>query len=263
VVADGEGIQTWSEVGLGDLSTVRIDTDRSVAPDVLQLPLVVGAVQASSVLLDAREQARVHSPQLEQHQQHERATSDSDEPTEPTELTEPTQPTEPLGSEVEPTELLPGPPPAGPTVEATVCPHGHPNPPGTTRCRECGDPIQDLRPRTVAQPVLALLRASDGAEAAVDRTVLVGRAPAQSVGAGARLLTVPSPEQDISRTHLQVTPDGWRVLVTDLHSTNGTLLLPPGSSERRLLTPGEPVAVELGSMLELADGVSVLVDVAR
>jgi hypothetical protein len=115
----------------------------------------------------------------------------------------------------------------------------------------------------VAQPVLALLRASDGAEVAVDRTVLVGRAPAQSVGTGARLLTVPSPGQDISRTHLQVTPDGWRVLVTDLHSTNGTLLLAPGSGERRLLTPGEPVAVELGSVLELADGVSVLVDVAR
>jgi hypothetical protein len=300
VVADGEGIQTWSEVGLGDLSTVRIDTDRSDDQDVLQLPLVVGAVQASFVLLDAREQARVHSPQLEQH----RITSDTDEPTEPTELAEPTEPTQPLGSEVEPTELLPdaspaavalppadldpdaienadtalvsvplaselGPaphlpsPPAGPTVEATVCPHGHPNPPGTTRCRECGTGIRDLRPRTVAQPVLALLRASDGAEVAVDRTVLVGRAPAQSVGTGARLLTVPSPGQDISRTHLQVTPDGWRVLVTDLHSTNGTLLLAPGSSERRLLTPGEPVAVELGSVLELADGVSVLVDVAR
>jgi hypothetical protein len=298
VVADGEGIQTWSEVGLGDLSTARIDTDRPAGPDVLQLPLVVGAVQASSVLLDAREQARVHSPQLEQH----RVAADTDEPTEPTELTEPTEPTQPLRSEVEPTELLPdaspeavGPPPpdldpdlienadtalvsvplaselgpaphvpappAGPTVEATVCPHGHPNPPGTARCRACGTGIRDLRPRTVAQPVLALLRASDGAEVAVDRTVLVGRAPAQSVGTGARLLMVPSPGQDISRTHLQVSPEGWRVLVTDLHSTNGTLLLPPGSSERRLLTPGEPVAVELGSVLELADGVSVLVDV--
>jgi pSer/pThr/pTyr-binding forkhead associated (FHA) protein len=115
----------------------------------------------------------------------------------------------------------------------------------------------------VAQPVLALLRASDGAEVPVDRTVLVGRAPAQTVGIGARLLTVPSPDQDISRTHLEVAPDGWRVLVTDLHSTNGTLLVPPGGRDQRLLPPGEAVAVELGSVLELADGVSVLVDVPR
>jgi hypothetical protein len=115
----------------------------------------------------------------------------------------------------------------------------------------------------VAQPVLALLRGSDGAEAPLDRTVLVGRAPAQSGGTGARLLTVPSPEQDISRTHVEVAPDGWRILVTDLHSTNGTLLIPPGGQEPRLLTPGEPVTVELGSVLELADGVSVLVDFAR
>jgi hypothetical protein len=111
--------------------------------------------------------------------------------------------------------------------------------------------------------VLAVLRASDGAEAPLDGTVLVGRAPAQRVGAAARLLVVPSPSHDISRTHLEVTPDGWRVLVTDLHSTNGTVLVPPGSRERRLLPPGEPVAVELGSVLELADGVSVLVDRAR
>ena len=299
VVAAGEGIQTWSEVGLEDLSTVRIDTDGRAGPDELQLPLVVGAVQASSVLLDARAEARVHSPQLQQ----DGAAPVTDQPGPPT---EPTQPTEPMGPEVQPTELLPdlpqaaaappvpgvdldpeamenadtallsmsvaselGPapspaaPPSGPTVEATVCPHGHPNPPGTTRCRECGIEVRDLRPRPVAQPVLALLRGSDGAEAPLDRTVLVGRAPAQSVGTGARLLTVPNPGQDISRTHLKVAPDGWRILVTDLHSTNGTLLVPPGGQERRLLTPGEPVAVELGSVLELADGVSVLVDFAR
>jgi hypothetical protein len=297
VVADGDGIQTWSEVGLEALRTVRIATDATARPETLQLPLVVGAVQASSVLLDARERARVHSPQLDQPYDGSEATG---------EPTEPTEPTEPMGSEVQPTELLPDPPrdvvaspppgagldpealenadtalvsvslapelgpaphppapPAGPTVEATVCPHGHPNPPGTTRCRECGASLRESQPRTVAQPVLALLRGSDGAEAPVDRTVLVGRAPAQSVGTGARLLTVPSPSHDISRTHLEVAPDGWRILVTDLHSTNGTVLLPPGSQERRLLTPGEPVAVELGSVLELADGVSVLVDRAR
>lgn len=292
VVADGAGIQTWSEVGLAELATVRIDTSSSAAPDSLQLPLVVGAVRASSVQLDAREQARVHSPQLDQQQ------SEAPLAEEPT---EPTAPTEPMAPDLEPTEFLPGEPPlvaaaaavglsaeleqadtalmtslplapelgpvptppappSGPTIEATVCPHGHPNPPGSAHCRECGVVLIDLRPRTVAQPVLALLRASDGAEAPLDRTVLVGRAPVQRGGGEARLLTVPSPSHDISRTHLEVVPDGWRILVTDLHSTNGTLLVPPGGADHRALTPGEPVAVELGSVLELADGVSVLVD---
>ena len=41
-------------------------------------------------------------------------------------------------------------------------------------------------------------------------------------------MTVPSPGHDISRTHLEVAPEGWSVVVTDLHSTNGTILVRPG-----------------------------------
>lgn len=314
VVADGAGIQTWSEVGLGDLTTARIETASGADPDLLQLPLVVGAVRASSVLLDAREQARAHSPQLAtpppptgQPAAEEPAAEESAEPMEPTEPTDPfadPTPAEPAPAAAvaptEPTQLLPepgpeaetepqlagpstaqlelenadtalvalpavpaGPPgPAvaeGPTVDAVVCPHGHANPPGTARCHDCGVRVADQQPRPVAQPVLALLRGSDGGEARLDQTVLVGRAPAARSADPVRLLTVPSPSHDISRTHLQVAPAGWRVEVTDLHSTNGTVLVTPGG-ERRLLPPGEPVPAELGSVLELADGVSVLID---
>jgi hypothetical protein len=313
VVADGAGIQTWSEVGLGDLRTVRIETASGTAPDQLQLPLVVGAVRASSVVLDAREQARVHSPQLaSQRPVDEEPAAGSAEPFEPTEPTDPfgddPTPAGPSPSaaaapvEGEPTELLTEPatepesaaapelagpstaqlelenadtalvalpvlppgapvPPAadGPTVDAVVCPHGHANPPGTSRCHDCGVRIADQQPRPVAQPVLALLRGTDGDEARLDRPVLVGRAPASRSGEPVRLLTVPSPSHDISRTHLQVVPDGWRIQVTDLHSTNGTVLI-TARGERRLLPPGEPVPAELGSVLELADGVSVVID---
>ncbi len=80
------------------------------------------------------------------------------------------------------------------------------------------------------RPVLAVLRASDGTTADVDRAVLVGRAPTgdRSTTRAPRLMTVPSPGHDISRTHLEVLPDGWEVVVTDLHSTNGTTLIGPG-----------------------------------
>ena len=49
------------------------------------------------------------------------------------------------------------------------------------------------------------------------------------------------------------------ISVTDLHSTNGTLLIAPDGSVRQL-DPGEPALVALGTTVELAEGVSVLVD---
>ena len=63
VVANGEGIQTWSEVGLAGVSHIRVDTPHDGDVTLLELPLVVGAVRASSVVLDASERAQVGSPQ--------------------------------------------------------------------------------------------------------------------------------------------------------------------------------------------------------
>ena len=109
--------------------------------------------------------------------------------------------------------------------------------------------------------MLAVLRSSDGTTAEVDRAVLIGRAPSaqRSSARAPRLMTLPSPGHDISRTHVEVVPEGWQIAITDLHSTNGTVLVHP-SGERQQLTPGEPVPVQLGSVVELGDGISVLVD---
>ena len=117
-------------------------------------------------------------------------------------------------------------------------------------------------PQFVAGPVLAVLRASDGSTAEVDRPVLIGRAPSadRSSSRSPRLMTVPSPNHDISRTHLEVAPEDWQVVVTDLNSTNGTVLVRPGAVDRQQLAPGEPVPAQLGSVVELGDGVSVLID---
>jgi pSer/pThr/pTyr-binding forkhead associated (FHA) protein len=73
-------------------------------------------------------------------------------------------------------------------------------------------------------------------------------------------MTVPSANHDISRTHLEVAPAGWQIVVTDLNSTNGTVLVRHGAVDRQQLAPGEPVPVQLGSVIELGDGVSVLID---
>lgn len=148
-----------------------------------------------------------------------------------------------------------------PTLSAVFCPWGHPNPPGSGRCRVCTALIATQPARTVPLPTLAVLRASNGETAEVVGSVLVGRAPARDRARVAEpaLLTVNSPSHDISRTHLEVFASGWDVGVVDLNSTNGTLLVAPDGSTRAL-AGGESVTVELGSSLELAEGVSVKID---
>jgi hypothetical protein len=155
--------------------------------------------------------------------------------------------------------------PSDPMIMAVECPYGHSNPPEAGSCRVCGTPIQPQAPRLVGRPVLAVLFASDGNAAELDRAVLIGRAPdpGRSSFKDPRLLTVESPGHDISRTHVQVAADGWQIVVTDLQSTNGTTLIRPGGYDQQRLTPGEPVPVQLGSVLELGDGVSVTIGVPQ
>jgi hypothetical protein len=151
---------------------------------------------------------------------------------------------------------------AEPAILAVLCPNGHASPPDATSCRVCGGAVGTQGPQLVGPPVLAVLRASSGTSAEVDRTVLIGRAPSsdRSSSQTPRLMTVPSPNHDISRTHLEVSPDDWQVVVTDLNSTNGTILVPPGAGDGQQLAPGEPIPVQVGSVMELGDGVSVLID---
>ena len=146
-------------------------------------------------------------------------------------------------------------------IMAADCPYGHSNPPAAATCRMCGAAIAPQRPRLIHRPVLCVLEASDGTTADVDRAVLVGRAPDpdRSNFKAPRLMSVQSPGHDISRTHVEVAPEGWQVIAIDLNSTNGTVLIRPGGNERQQLAPGEHVPVQPGSVLDLGDGVSITV----
>jgi hypothetical protein len=119
-------------------------------------------------------------------------------------------------------------------------------------------------PSVVARPVAKLVFSS-GQIAEVDRTVLVGRAPeARRFNAQEqpKLLTVPSPNQEISSTHLEVRPgagaDHGSAVVTDLGSTNGTVLVQPGLPPEDL-RPGIAVQLIPGAILDLGDGVTIQV----
>ena len=304
VVAHGHGIQTWSEVGLAGVDHIRVDVPHEGDATLLELPLVVGAVRASSVVLDASEQAQVSSPQG-QSAEPVAAEAPSGQTAE--------LPADEIAAEIAAlqnaaTELMPSPfdesemdaerdatapqkletavapnlaedragtlaahpepdPEPWPVTEesailAVLCPNGHVSPPNAVRCRVCGSPVGSHGPQFVAHPVLAVLRASDGSSVELDRPVLIGRAPSsdRSSSQATRLMTVPSPNHDISRTHLEVAPDDWQIVVTDLNSTNGTILVRPGAVDRQQLPPGERVLVQVGSVIELGDGVSVLID---
>lgn len=103
------------------------------------------------------------------------------------------------------------------------------------------------------------IRLSTGQVAALDRTVIIGRRPRSTRASGANLphlIAVESPQQDISRSHLEVRPEGDTVVVIDLHTTNGSTLLRPGADPVRL-HPGEQTLVLSGDVVDLGDGVTV------
>lgn len=103
------------------------------------------------------------------------------------------------------------------------------------------------------------IRLSTGQVAALDRTVIIGRRPRSTRASGANLphlIAVESPQQDISRSHLEVRPEGDTVVIIDLHTTNGSTLLRPGADPMRL-HPGEQTLVLSGDVVDLGDGVTV------
>jgi FHA domain len=314
VVADGEGIQTWSEVGLSGVKHIRVDVPHEGDATLLEMPLVVGAVRASSITLDASDQVQVSSPQrpsmsdevapderpgvrvahdgavdqtAELSAEEIAAIANAETELMPPPFAQPKSHAESAAGASQQLEAAVGPqlaedpadvfaravaPTSGDSpaeadiqdsaILAVLCPNGHASPPSATNCRICGGPVATQGPQFVAYPILAMLRASDGTSAELDRPVLIGRAPSpdRSSSRAHRLMTVPSPNHDISRTHLEVAPDDWQIVVTDLNSTNGTILVRPGGGDPQQLAPGEPVPVPVGSVMELGDGVSVLID---
>jgi hypothetical protein len=89
----------------------------------------------------------------------------------------------------------------------------------------------------------------------LDRPCFVGRRPSSPriiSGAAPRLLRVPSPLKEVSATHLELRQMGSSVIVTDLRSTNGSVVMVPGSVPRKL-RQGESVVVSPGTLVDIGD----------
>jgi hypothetical protein len=119
------------------------------------------------------------------------------------------------------------------------------------------DPLAPPRP-----PAPGRVRMSTGQVIPLDRTVVIGRRPRSTRVSGTdlpHLVAVDSPQQDISRSHVELRAEGESIVATDLRTTNGTTLLRPGTDPVRL-HPGEGTVVVPGDVLDLGDGITVAIE---
>ena len=157
------------------------------------------------------------------------------------------------------------PPHSGPTVKALRCAAGHLSPAHANECRICHSELPPQGAITAPRPILGSIRLSTGDVVTLDRGVLLGREPQPHDGSDPdrpHVLKLASPEKDISREHLEVRLDGWHVLVIDLDSTNGTMVTLPGQEPQRLYA-NEPLAIEPGTLVSLADEVTFVYEVGQ
>jgi hypothetical protein len=90
----------------------------------------------------------------------------------------------------------------------------------------------------------------------LDAPAFIGRRPSLPrviSGRPPRLVRVPSPLHEVSSTHLELRQQGAVVIVTDLRSTNGTVVVPPGREPVKL-RGGESIVAVPGTVVDIGDG---------
>ena len=121
-----------------------------------------------------------------------------------------------------------------------------------------GEPIDNDVQTTEEIPPLRFyaLRVGNGTDPIIlDAPCYVGRnpsAPRVVSGLPPRLIRVPSPLREVSGSHVEVRQLGSTVIVTDLKSTNGSIVMVPGSVPRKL-RQGESVVVSPGTLVDIGD----------
>jgi FHA domain len=255
---NADGLTTWLERRLdaGTAAVIVGVTEGELPPPVAALdgdPLVGGTVLAGSVTLtlmtapDRFDLAEAPvAPVLE--------SPPTPPQSPPGAFAQQPLPPQPLPPQPLPPQPLP-PVPVSVTVQAVACPYGHLGPTYEPYCRICGTAIEDPRPFLAVRPPLGLVRLSTGDVVPLDRSVIMGRNPRTEDGnevGRPHLVRLPSPDNDVSRTHVEVRLEDWHVLVVDLASTNGTTVTNPGQAPIRLRAH-EPMPLEPNAEVNLAD----------
>jgi len=106
------------------------------------------------------------------------------------------------------------------------------------------------------QPRPFRLRLADGTLVPLDQPVYLGRKPSVPrihPGGTPLLVTLDSPQREVSSTHLELSTVGGTIVASDVRSTNGSVLHTPGV-EPRTLIGGQSAVVTPGTVIELGDG---------
>ncbi|MFD3444018.1 FHA domain-containing protein [Microbacteriaceae bacterium 4G12] len=121
---------------------------------------------------------------------------------------------------------------------------------------EAAAPVRDDGGEAPARTPLYAFRVGVGEAYALERPAYLGRRPSAPrivTGPSPRLVPVGSPRQEVSSTHLEIRQEGTAVVVTDLRSTNGTIISAPGA-DRLTLRQGQSVVVAPGTRIDIGDG---------
>ncbi|GAA1832958.1 FHA domain-containing protein [Agromyces salentinus] len=284
-VVEGAGVSTWVERVVRGRTVILKATD-AAAGDRRSLPIVEGVVAAASVTSTAVEAVAPSGPAVSEPSAGPASTSGPNPPVPSSAMPEPA-----------PVEAPPAPPAVddatvvsvsaigrrdaaasegaqpgrdGRGVEQTIIP-----PEESTGDHDgmtiVGADIRRLREERAARSsapdeptdeARALgIRMPDGTVEPISHEVVLGRAPSASQRAGGRLprvVAIGAGDQDISRNHVHIAVEGDTVVVTDLHSRNGTHVAQPGKAPVRLRA-GEPTPVLTGTVVDLGGGWTIQV----
>jgi hypothetical protein len=119
-------------------------------------------------------------------------------------------------------------------VDGVHCPSGHFTDPDLPTCLTCGTALPPAGPRVRRpRPPLGVLVTDGGTVYPVTGDLVIGREPDQApaVLAGqARPLRLRDAARSTSRVHARLTVRGWKVLLSDDRSANGTLVSHHGAA---------------------------------
>ena len=282
----GTGVSTWIERLLDGVTSAVVTVDAALAAETPALPLVSGAAWISSLTVAVAEPAPVADPApvAEPVEAPEPTPTTAEIDIEATVSDAPSESIDNLETSAEGYDYAFGDTMYRSVADAAVRDGSEEAPTAEASVGPVVDPVGDhdghtvltsdiaklrgrRRPKTQAAPVqpaaqTVTLVLSNGAREPLTQPILVGRSPSVSQVSGdkmPRLITVGGADQDISRTHVRFVLEGDTVVVTDLHSRNGTTIAMPGK-EAQKLRAGEPTSVIVGTVVDLGGGVTLTVD---
>ncbi|WP_157001365.1 FHA domain-containing protein [Agromyces laixinhei] len=283
------GVSSWVERVLDGSSSIEVVVDGGADDAAVPLPVVEAVVPLRSIVSDGVEP-------IVPEQSAPRAAAASVTPPAETKADPPVAPPAPVALPAPPAPPAPPAQPARvtapveltmvPDEETIAVPSATPSAPPALDASVDGDhdgmtvasvDIRRLRearaargpvatpdggapaaPVTTAQ---ASIRMPDGALEAIGHEVVLGRAPSVSKVSGGRiprLITIGLGDPDISRSHVRLALEGDTVVITDLHSRNGTHVVAPGKTPVKLRS-GEPTPVLTGTVVDLGGGWTIQV----